>query len=59
MCFEFLSRIVNHDEQRPAGRYGVNWDGRDDAGHELSSGVYLTRVETGGGVMAGRMTLMR
>ena len=33
---------------REAGTYTVRWDGRDDNGRELASGVYLYRLRTGG-----------
>ena len=29
---------------RPAGRYWIPWDGRDDRGHTVSSGVYMVRL---------------
>ena len=32
---------------RDAGTYTVHWDGRDDAGQELASGVYLYRLRFG------------
>jgi hypothetical protein len=34
------------DESRGAGRYSVSWDGRDDAGVSVASGVYYVRMET-------------
>ncbi|MBT4501981.1 MAG: T9SS type A sorting domain-containing protein [Gemmatimonadetes bacterium] len=34
---------------REAGTYTVRWDGRDDSGRELASGVYLYRLRTGDG----------
>ena len=42
----------------------VSWDGRDDAGHNVSSGVYLVQMEAvpeGGDVFrqSRRMTLIR
>ncbi len=30
----------------PVGRHEVTWDGRDDAGRRVSSGVYVFRLET-------------
>jgi enediyne biosynthesis protein E4 len=35
--------------RREAGIYSVRWDGRDDRGRELASGVYLYRLRTSGG----------
>ena len=32
-------------ETQPAGWYRVSWDGRDEAGQPVSSGVYLYRLE--------------
>ena len=32
---------------REAGTYTLRWDGRDDSGRELASGVYLYRLEAG------------
>ena len=32
---------------RVAGTYTVRWDGRDDSGKELASGVYLYRLTVG------------
>ncbi|HPF69138.1 MAG TPA: FlgD immunoglobulin-like domain containing protein, partial [Candidatus Krumholzibacteria bacterium] len=41
------------------GEQGVVWDGRDDAGRSLGSGVYLYRLTTAAGASAGRMTLVK
>ncbi len=35
------------DGEMPAGSHAVSWDGRDDAGHSLASGVYIARLESG------------
>ncbi|HQG45034.1 MAG TPA: FlgD immunoglobulin-like domain containing protein, partial [bacterium] len=32
------------DEERPAGRYTVLWDGRDDDGNAAASGTYFCRL---------------
>lgn len=42
-----------------AGRHSLTWDGRDDAGRDLPSGVYLARLEADGVVARQRMTLVR
>lgn len=41
------------------GRHTIAWDGRDDAGTPVSSGVYLFRLEAGGRSEAKRMLLLR
>ena len=42
-----------------AGRHRVHWDGRDDEGGPLASGVYLYRLVTGEGVLTRKLTLLR
>ena len=36
------------DETRDAGDHAVDWNGRDDAGRRLASGIYLVRFEAAG-----------
>lgn len=45
--------------QREAGSYSVQWDGRDDQGHELASGVYLYRLQAGLQVEIRNLLLLR
>ena len=54
-------RIVRHlfDGPHPAGDYRLEWDGTDDNGRELPTGIYLTRIETGEGLSSGRIVLAR
>ena len=42
-----------------AGPHQVIWDGRDDVGHTVASGVYLYRVATGDEVAARKMVLLK
>jgi hypothetical protein len=35
------------DEELPGGRYGVSWDGRDQGGSIVASGVYFVRLRAG------------
>ena len=44
----------------PAGRNAIRWDGRDEDGRRVSSGVYFYRMRVPGGFSnAGKMTLAR
>jgi hypothetical protein len=52
-------RALVHGDVMPAGRHSLVWDGRSDDGRELPSGVYLSRLEAGGVVSQGRMTMVR
>ena len=45
-------------EMRPAGYHSVRWDGRNEAGRLVSSGVYLYRMETGAYAVQVRKTLL-
>jgi len=47
------------DEVKTSGTYTVRWDGRDDKGIEVSSGIYLYRMEAGEYSEARRMVLLR
>ena len=33
------------DAERQAGSYSVTWDGRDNAGRAVATGVYVCRLE--------------
>ena len=46
------------DGVRQAGSYQIQWDGKDDAGHDLASGVYMYRVRSDGVEIATRKLLM-
>ncbi len=47
--YNSLGQKVRTLEDRPkaAGRYILKWDGRDDAGQPVASGVYLYRLQAG------------
>ena len=42
---QHIRTLVNGE--RPAGRYSVVWDGRDNSGRNVASGVYLYRMVAG------------
>ncbi|MCX6833427.1 MAG: T9SS type A sorting domain-containing protein, partial [candidate division Zixibacteria bacterium] len=49
--------LVN--EFRAVGTHEVQWDGRDDNGNAVSSGVYLYRIQAGNFVETKKMVLMK
>jgi hypothetical protein len=46
------------DRHHAAGIYAVRWDGKDDQGRKLSSGVYFYKLETAAGANDARKLLM-
>jgi len=53
-----LQRVLLNEEW-PAGRHELQWDGRDDRGESLGSGVYLVRVSGAAGNVCGKMLLLK
>jgi parallel beta-helix repeat protein len=47
------------DEHRAAGRHAAVWQGRDDRGRELGSGVYFYRLEIGADVFQRKMVMLK
>ncbi|NKB71811.1 MAG: T9SS type A sorting domain-containing protein [Candidatus Latescibacteria bacterium] len=44
---------------RTAGQYRLEWDGRDDGGRELASGVYLYRLQAEDRIETRKLLLLR
>jgi hypothetical protein len=59
--YDLLGRRVKTlvSGELPAGQHNIVWDGRDEAGHDVASGVYLYKLEASGVTDAHRMTLLR
>ena len=59
--YDILGREVKTlvNERKPAGSYTVIWDGRDENGQPVSSGVYLYRLKSGNFVQTRKMVLLR
>jgi hypothetical protein len=45
--------------RHPGGTLYRTWDGRDEAGLDVPSGVYFVRLETGAGAIAKKVVLLR
>ena len=52
-------RSLLSGETRSAGTYTLSWDGRNDAGVSMPSGVYLYRVVAGSYLASKKMTLLK
>ncbi len=52
-----LVRVLAEGD-RPAGWFEARWNGRDDTGRGVGSGVYVYRITTANGVGSGRLTLV-
>ena len=50
-------RALAYDAMR-AGRHGIVWDGRDDAGRRVASGIYWIRLTSGGTSTAARLAVI-
>jgi hypothetical protein len=53
-----IVRSLVRCRQAAAGEHRVVWDGRDDRGQRLASGVYEARLLADGGIWTGRLTLL-
>ena len=52
-----IRTLVN--ETQNSGSHSVTWDGRDDRGRDVSSGIYFYRLEAGDSKLTRRMVLIK
>jgi hypothetical protein len=59
--YNILGQLVRAlvDGEKLPGRYEVIWDGEDDRGKEVTSGVYFYRLESSGTTETRKMILLR
>jgi hypothetical protein len=59
--YDITGRLVRtlHDGWQEAGFYGLDWDGANDAGRRVSSGVYFYRLEAPGFTRTRKMLLLK
>ncbi|HSG29124.1 MAG TPA: T9SS type A sorting domain-containing protein, partial [Candidatus Krumholzibacterium sp.] len=59
--FDITGRLVKtvRDDVFPEGRQEVVWDGRDERGCEVSSGVYFYRLTAGDRTLTRKMVQLR
>jgi hypothetical protein len=54
---QLIKTLVN--EQKDAGSYNTLWNGKDESGNSVSSGVYFYRIKAGDFTTAKRMLLVK
>jgi regulation of enolase protein 1 (concanavalin A-like superfamily) len=59
--FDVRGRLVRRllDENRPSGRHGVSWDGSNESGVPVASGVYIAQLIAGPYQNSIRMVLLK
>ncbi|MEW6027788.1 MAG: T9SS type A sorting domain-containing protein, partial [Planctomycetota bacterium] len=54
---QVIKVLVNSIQQ--GGSHSAKWDGKDDQGREISSGIYFTRLTTDNSTRTNKITLIR
>ncbi len=59
--YDIRGRLVRVlvNEVKSAGRYTVFWDGTDQSGRKVASGVYICRMKADGSVFTRKMVLLK
>jgi hypothetical protein len=59
--YDVRGRLVRRlvDQEKDPGTYRVHWNGRDDRGETVSSGVYLYKIKAGDFTSVRKMVLVR
>ena len=59
--YNVLGQVVNTlvDEALPAGNHSATWDGKNEQGRDVASGVYFYRIKAGDFESIQKMTLLR
>lgn len=59
--YDMLGRTVTvlAEKDYSAGHHSVTWNGRDERGQSVASGVYFYRLETGGSALTRKMMLVK
>jgi hypothetical protein len=60
--YNMVGQVVNtlvSNQAHLAGSYNVTWDGLDNSGHAVASGVYLYSLKAGNNMMSKKMLLIK
>jgi hypothetical protein len=61
VIFDVAGRVVRRlvDENQQADSYAVTWDGVNDTGQAVATGIYFYRIEAGGFLQTKKMLLLK
>jgi flagellar hook assembly protein FlgD len=61
VIYDVGGRVVRSlvDARQEPGRYEIQWDGRDERGKEIGSGVYFYRLQAGTVVETRKMLVLK
>ena len=54
---QLLKTLIN--QEQPAGRYDVKWNGKDNQNKQVSAGVYIYRLNTGDKTQSRKMVVIK
>jgi len=59
--YNALGQVVRNqvNEHKPVGKYSVGWDGRNDAGERVASGMYFYQLQVDDFVSSKKMLLLK
>jgi hypothetical protein len=59
--YNFLGQLVRElvNQEQSAGRYRIVWNGKDNSGHSLASGVYIYTIQAGEFRQAKKMVMLK
>ncbi|RMD88028.1 MAG: choice-of-anchor B family protein [Calditrichaeota bacterium] len=61
IIYDLIGRVVREltNKTQEAGSYAVQWDGRDQAGQKVASGVYIYKIQAGQFIRTRKMVLLK
>jgi len=54
---QLVKTLIN--ELKSSGMYNVLWDGQDNSGHSVSSGIYLYVLKSGDKIQTRKMLFLK
>lgn len=54
---QLIKKLLKHT--LPGGNYMTKWDGRDEDGKQVNSGIYFYRLKVGSTILSGKMGLIK